>query len=88
MQRSKRKAPPRNKLARMFEKLEHLKTNVRAKMGYPFHVIKNLFRHRKARSRGLVRNTAQVFALFGPPIWYWLAGDLRSAKLKVRPKCR
>jgi IS5 family transposase len=28
-------------------------------------VVKNLFRHRKARYKGLAKNTAQLFALFG-----------------------
>ena len=65
MKRSKRKALPNNKLGRMTEKLEHLKASVRAKVEHPFHVIKNLFRHRKARYRGLAKNTAQLFTLFG-----------------------
>jgi IS5 family transposase len=32
---------------------------------HPFHVAKNLFRHRKARYRGLAKNAAQLFTLFG-----------------------
>ena len=35
------------------------------KFEHPFYVLKNLFRHRKARYRGLVKNTAQLFTLFG-----------------------
>lgn len=31
----------------------------------PFHVVKNLFRHRKARYKGLAKNQAQLHALFG-----------------------
>lgn len=65
MKRSKRKARPKNKLGRMLEKLEHLKASVRAKVEHPFHVIKNLFRHRNTRYRGLAKNTAQLFTLFG-----------------------
>ncbi len=65
MKRSKRKALPNNKFGRMLEKLEHLKASVRAKVEHPFHVIKNLFRHRKTRYRGLAKNTAQLFTLFG-----------------------
>ena len=64
MKRSKRNALPGNKLGRMLEKLEHLKASVRAKVEHPFHVIKNLFRHRKTRYRGLAKNTAQLFTLF------------------------
>lgn len=63
--RSKRKALPHNKLGRKHEKLGYLKASVRAKVEYPFHVIKNLFRHRKTRYRGLVKNIAQLlFTLF------------------------
>ena len=65
MKRSKRKSLPNNKISRMTEKLEHLKASVRAKVEHPFHVVKNLFRHRKARYRGLAKNTAQLFTLFG-----------------------
>ena len=65
MKRSKRKALPNNKLGRMTEKLEHLKASVRAKVEHPFHVVKNLFHHRKARYRGLAKNTTQLFTLFG-----------------------
>lgn len=65
MKRTKRKALPANKLGRMMEKLEHLKVSVRAKVEHPFHVVKNLFCHRKARYRGLAKNTAQLFSLFG-----------------------
>jgi transposase, IS5 family len=61
--RSKRKALPKSKLGCMQEKLEHLKASVRAKVEHPFHVIKNLFRHRKTRYRGLAKNTAQSFTL-------------------------
>ena len=39
-------------------------SQVRAWVEHPFHVIKNLFRHRKLRYRGLAKNTAQVRTLF------------------------
>jgi transposase, IS5 family len=32
---------------------------------HPFHVPKNLFGHHKARYRGLKKNTAQLYCLFG-----------------------
>ena len=38
--------------------------SVRANVEHPFHVIKNLFRYRKTRYRGLAKNTAQLFTLF------------------------
>jgi len=65
MRRVKRCALPKNKLGRMREKLEILKASVRAKVEHPFHVVKNLFKHRKTRYRGLAKNTAQLFSLFG-----------------------
>jgi IS5 family transposase len=37
---------------------------VRAKVEHPFHVLKCLFHHRKARYRGLAKNTKQLFTLF------------------------
>ena len=47
------------------EWLEQAKASIRAKVEHPFHVVKNLFGHRKTRYRGLSKNTAQLFSLFG-----------------------
>ncbi|MCG3171195.1 MAG: IS5 family transposase ISBmu2 [Pseudomonadales bacterium] len=47
------------------EALEKAKASMRAKVEHPFHVVKNLFRHRKARYKGLGKNAAQLFTLFG-----------------------
>ena len=33
-------------------------------MEHPFHVLKNLFKHRKVRYRGLAKNNAQLHSLF------------------------
>jgi len=43
---------------------ERLKAQVRARVEHPFHILKNLFRHRKTRYRGLAKNTAQLQTLF------------------------
>jgi transposase, IS5 family len=56
---------PAFKWARLLEQAEQLKASVRAKVEHPFHVIKNLFRHRKTRYKGLAKNEAQLFSLFG-----------------------
>ena len=45
--------------------VERTKAQIRARVEHPFHVIKNLFGHRKVRYKGLVKNTAQLFSLFG-----------------------
>jgi IS5 family transposase len=44
--------------------LERAKAQVRARVEHPFHIIKNLFKHRKVRYRGLAKNTAQLYSLF------------------------
>lgn len=65
MRPGKRKALPKTTLGELLERIEHTKASVRAKVEHPFHVVKNLFRHRKARYKGLAKNTAQLFSLFG-----------------------
>ncbi len=52
---------PRKNLVAQFERA---KTQIRAKVEHTFQVVKNLFRHRKVRYRGLLKNTAQLFTLF------------------------
>ena len=44
---------------------EKAKASVRAFVEHPFHIVKNLFRHRKVRYRGLARNGHQLYTLFG-----------------------
>jgi IS5 family transposase len=46
------------------EPVERVLAQLRAPVEHPFHVVKNLFRHRKLRYRGLAKNTAQLHALF------------------------
>lgn len=43
---------------------ETIKARVRARVEHPFHIVKNLFRHRKVRYRGLAKNSAQRHTLF------------------------
>jgi IS5 family transposase len=65
MQPGKRNQLSDSALGQMLEKVEKIKASIRAKVEHPFHVIKNLFRHRKTRYRGLAKNHAQLFSLFG-----------------------
>ena len=37
---------------------------VRAWVEHPFHIVKNRFRHKRLRYRGLAKNTAQLYTLF------------------------
>lgn len=49
----------------LLQLLEQAKASMRTKVEHPFHVVKNLFKHRKTRYRGLPKNEAQLFSLFG-----------------------
>jgi len=66
-QASAKQLDPTRKWARLLEQAEQLKASVRAKVEHPFHVVKNLFKHKKVRYKGLAKNEAQLFSLF------WLA---------------
>jgi IS5 family transposase len=61
----KRRALPDTPLGALLEKIEHTKASIRAKVEHPFHVVKDLFKHRKARYRGLTKNGQQLLTLFG-----------------------
>ncbi len=60
-----RRALPDDALGRLQERIEQVKASLRAKVEHPFHIVKNLFKHRKTRYRGLAKNQAQLFTLFG-----------------------
>lgn len=40
------------------------KSSVRSKVGFPFRIVKPLWRHSRVRFRGLAKNTARLFRLF------------------------
>ncbi len=65
MQPGKRKLLSDSALGQMLEKVEKIKASIRAKVEHPFHIVKNLFRHKKARYKGLAKNHAQLLSLFG-----------------------
>jgi transposase, IS5 family len=44
--------------------LERVKAQIRARVEHPYHIVKNLFRHRKTRYRGLPKNDAHLHTLF------------------------
>jgi len=62
--RGKIKAMREGPLKDLVVALERAKAQIRARGEHPFHVVKNLFRHRKVRYKGLAKNTAQLFSLF------------------------
>ena len=51
-------------LRELAEPVERALSQVRAWVEHPFHIVKNLFRHKKLRYRGLEKNTAQLHTLF------------------------
>jgi IS5 family transposase len=62
--RGKIKAMAEGPLKAATVQLERCKAQVRALVEHPFHIVKNLFGHRKARYRGLAKNLAQLQTLF------------------------
>lgn len=65
MMPSKRKALRKGgELGAIYEKLEKIKASVRAKVEHPFQVIKCQWHYRKARYKGLFKNTMQIVTLF------------------------
>lgn len=65
MRPGKRKTLPDTPIGRLKEQIEQIKASVRAKVEHPFHIVKNLFGMKKVRYRGLAKNTAQLYTLFG-----------------------
>src|SRR3954466_6912991 len=51
-------------LRELAEPVERALSQMRAVVEHPFHIVKNRFRHKKLRYRGLKKNTAQLHTLF------------------------
>jgi IS5 family transposase len=65
MKRGKLQAMAEGPVKELLTAMERTKAQVRARVEHPFHVIKNLFAHKKARYKGLAKNEAQLLSLFG-----------------------
>jgi IS5 family transposase len=63
--RSKLKALPEGACKTLVQALEKTKAQIRAHIEHPLHVLKNIFKHKKARYKGLAKNAAQLKVLFG-----------------------
>jgi IS5 family transposase len=61
-------------LAQAYEKL---KAKIRARVEHPFHVIKNIFRYKKTRYKGIAKNDVQLNMLFGLSNLYMARGKIR-----------
>jgi IS5 family transposase len=52
-------------LKTLTQALERVKAQIRARVEHPFHVVKNLFHYKKVPYKGLAKNKAQLYSLFG-----------------------
>jgi IS5 family transposase len=66
----KRKALPTDPAGRLREHREQAKASIRAIVEHPFHAVKNLLGHRKARYRGLAKNEVSCLRSLGWPICF------------------
>jgi IS5 family transposase len=60
----RRKLDKSKRLDRIYDQIERLKAGVRAKVEHAFRVLKCQFGYRKARYRGMAKNTAQIQTQF------------------------
>ncbi len=77
--RGKVKAMAQGRLKDLTQAYEKAKAQVRARVEHPFHIIKNLFKHRKVRYRGLAKNTGQLHSLFALANLFMARRSLLSA---------
>ena len=61
----------------MAQAYETLKARVSAYVEHPFHVVKNIFKYKKTRYKGLAKNDAQLNVLFALSNLYMVRGELR-----------
>jgi IS5 family transposase len=61
----------------MVQAYEKLKAQVRAYVEHPFHVVKNIFKYKKVRYKGLAKNDTQLNMLFALGNLYMVRGELR-----------
>jgi IS5 family transposase len=58
------KAMPEGVLKELTILVERKKAQIRSLVEHPFHVVKNLFGHKKVSYKGLAKNRARMFSLF------------------------
>ncbi len=75
---------PEGELKEATKEVEYLKAAVRSKVEHPFRVMKCQFGYRKARFRGLSKNTTQIQTLFAL-VNLWLARRSLLTMGEVRP---
>lgn len=70
----------------LIDQAESLNAGIRAKVEYPFRVIKRQFGFVKVRYRGLKKNTAQIITLFALSNLWMVRAKLMAVQGRVRPK--
>ncbi len=60
----------------MAQAYEKLKAQVRAYVEHPFHVVKNIFKYKKTRYKGLAKNDTQLNMLFALGNLYMVREEL------------
>ncbi len=85
VKRGKIKAMSEGPLKDLVIAVERTKAQIRARVEHPFHVVKNLFHHRKTRYKGLAKNTAHLFSLFALATLVIARNLLRSAHGSTPP---
>ena len=63
--RHKIKLMPEGLIKDLRQALEQVKAQIRARVEHPFHIVKNIFGHKKLRYRGLAKNASQLNVMFG-----------------------
>lgn len=81
--RSTLKAQPEGWAKALGSAWEKLKARTRTLVEHPFHIVKNLFGHRKVRCCGLEKNTAQLRVPLGHELgaeWLFALANLYMAR--------
>jgi transposase, IS5 family len=73
---NRRKLDKSKRLDAIYDKIERLKAQARAKVEHPFRVLKCQFGYVKARYRGLAKNAAQIETQFALAD-LWMVGRKR-----------
>jgi IS5 family transposase len=51
---------PQNWQKNLAQANEKMKAKIRTRVEHPFHVIKNIFKHKKTRYKGIAKNDVQL----------------------------
>jgi len=84
--RGKIKKLPEGPIKELVRQREKITAAVRAKVEYPFRVIKCQFGYRKTRFRGLFKNTVQLVTLFALSNLWQARKHLLALRGEMRPK--